>query len=157
MPLPCGLRKDAANLSSANHDEVDQPLPKGNELAQFPWANRVHKLFEKNKSHDPDITKCLKVTCLDDVEKIMETMHLRYQELHKAKLDYEDNNQWEIRIDRVKNNIGNFMQSYSGICEVAKSAAGAKAEVPYAALSVIFIVSNSINAKLRWPTNESIF
>jgi len=86
---------------------------------------------------------CLKVKSIADVEKLKKEMYAKYMALSHEQSDFDAHHRREKRVQDAFDAISTILGTYSGICEAARSAAGAQAEVPYVAISVLFIVCQS--------------
>lgn len=102
-----------------------------------------HRLIEKSDEHIAKLPHSKELRSLSsdhDVQKLIERVAEEAREAQKRR------ERWMLRKagDRVQalaKRVSEFLAAYSGIIEVVKNVAGEKAQVPYTAISILFIVA----------------
>jgi hypothetical protein len=128
----------------ANGPGGSQPLSKQAAKSELHWIPRIRRSFERRKKKIADFGDCLTVTNQEDVEQLMQRVQTKYTSTLIAQANHDARHKIQGHIVKTMNWISDFMGSYAGVCEIARSAAGAKAEIPYVAISVLFIVRSDL-------------
>lgn len=140
-------RKTPRTVDPANSNSDPAPQLQANQEQKLAKATRAQQSIERRKKRILDVDNCQKLNSPEGVRQMMEKMHAKYTSGLDAHAEHEANNEIENRFTSIMSLVSDFMGAYSGVCEVARTAAGGKAEVPYVALSVLFVVSISFRAK----------
>ncbi|KAH9221782.1 hypothetical protein DL95DRAFT_455143 [Leptodontidium sp. 2 PMI_412] len=143
--LTRGRRKTPRKVDPANSNADHAPRLQANQKQQLAKETRIRHSGGKRKKRILEVDDCQTLNSPEGVRQMMDKMRAKYTNGLAAQANRETDSKVENRCITILNLVSDFMGAYSGVCEVARTAAGGKAEVPYVALSVLLVVAMNMS------------